>query len=250
MNDSLSNALQYHAETGHPLFFCNEAKRPTCPGGFHAAARDPDGIRALWKKHPGPLIATPTGEASGLAVLDIDATKHSASAAWFWRHADKLQTLTIETRSGGWHCYFRHRPSLKCTTRLFAIDGVDIRATGGYVIAWGAHGHRTLLRTPVEPWPAWVAPPAENRPERLPDPPRVPDDASLAKLVRWVADSREGERNARAFWAGCRLAEQVAAGTLQANYAAALIEQAGIAAGLPALEAHRTAQSALNRGRA
>lgn len=242
---TLQLALQYHAETGHPVFFCNEAKRPTCPGGFHAAARDPDTIRKLWQRHPGPLIGVPTGEASGLAVLDIDATKHPGAAAWFWHHATELQTLTIETRSGGWHCYFLHHPGLKCTTALHGIKGVDIRASGGYVIAWGVHGHRTPLQAPMAPWPAWLTIPAENRPERLPAPPRVPDDASIAKLLRWVKDASEGERNSRLFWAGCRLAEQVAVGTLGQAYAAELIEQAGVAAGLPAIEARRTAQSAL-----
>jgi hypothetical protein len=243
-------ALDYLAETGRPVFFCNENKRPTCPGGFHAAARDAAGIRALWQKHPGPLLAVPTGEASGLGVLDIDAKKHPESEAWFWQHADELKTLTTESRSGGWHCYFQHRPGLTCTAALFGIKGVDTRAAGGYIIAWGAHGHRTLLQAPIAPWPSWLTLPAESRPERPPAAPRVPDDASIGRLVRWVVSAGEGERNSRVFWAGCRLAEQVAAGTLGQAHAAALIEQAGIAAGLPALEARRTAHSALNRGRA
>ncbi len=246
MPNALDLALKYHAETGYPPFFCNEAKRPNCPGGFHTAAHDPDGIRELWQKHPGPLIAVPTGEPSGVAVLDIDATKHPESAAWFWQHADELKTLTIESRSGGWHCYFQHRPGLTCTSALNRIKGVDVRATGGYIIAWAAHGYRTLLQAPIAPWPSWLTLPAENRPERAPSPPRVPDDANIGKLMRWVVSAGEGERNARVFWAGCRLAEQVAAGTLGHAYAAALIEQAGIAAGLPAIEAKRTAQSALN----
>jgi hypothetical protein len=248
--NALKLALQYHAKTGRPLLFCDDAKRPTKKGGFHNAQPTREGIIQLYHEAPGTLIAFPTGEASGIAVLDIDATKHPESGAWFWQHADKLKTLTIESRSGGWHCYFQHRPGLTCTAALNGIKGVDVRATGGYIIAWGAHGYRTLLQAPVAPWPSWLTMPAENRPERLPAPPRVPDDASIAKLVRWVASAGEGERNARTFWAGCRLAEQVAAGTVSAGYAAALIEQAGVAAGLPALEARRTAQSALNGRRA
>jgi hypothetical protein len=246
MPSPLNTALAYHAETGRPVFPCAETKRPTCPGGFHAAANDPDGIRELWQKHPGPLLGVPTGEPSGFAVLDIDATKHPEAGAWFWQHAEELKTLTIESRSGGWHCYFQHRPGLTCIAGLDGIKGVDIRAAGGYIIAWGAQGYRTLLQAPVAPWPSWLTLPAENRPPRAPSPPRVPDDASIAKLLRWVVSAGEGERNARVFWAGCRLAEQVAAGTLGAAYAAAWIEQAGVAVGLPANEAKRTAQSALS----
>ncbi len=246
VSNTLDLALTLHSETAWPVFFCNDAKRPTCPRGFHDAAHDPDSIRELWRKHPGPLIAIPTGEPSGLAVLDIDATKHPDSAAWFWEHAEKLKTLTYETRSGGWHCYFQHRPGLTCTTALNGIKGVDVRAVGGYVIAWGAQGYRTLLQAAVVPWPSWLTRPTENRPERAPSPPRVPDDASLAKLLRWVANAGEGERNSRLFWAGCRLAEQVAAKTMEQAYAVNLIKQAGAHAGLPAREAERTAKSAMS----
>jgi hypothetical protein len=163
----LALAIAYHAATTRPLFFCDDRKRPTKKGGFHNAARAPENIAALYHSAPGTLIAFPTGEPSGVAVLDIDAIKHPESSAWFWQHAERLQTITIETRSGGWHCYFRHRSGLTCTTALNGIKGVDIRANGGYVIAWGAHGHKTLLDAPVAPWPSWLAPPSRN-------PPRTP----------------------------------------------------------------------------
>jgi hypothetical protein len=247
---TLDLARTYHAVTGYPLFFCDDRKRPTKKGGFHNAASTPEGITELYRAAPGPLIACPTGAASGVSVLDIDAIKHSESAAWFWQHAERLQTLTIETRSGGWHCYFHHRPGLTCTTRLFGVDGVDIRASLGYVIAWGAHGHRTLLQAPVAPWPSWLTVPAETRPERLPAPARLPDDASLARLVRWVADAREGERNSRLFWAGCRMAEQVRHGTVTTGFAGELLRRAGTDAGLPAIEVQKTIASALGGGAA
>ncbi|OYV54163.1 MAG: hypothetical protein B7Z76_15490 [Acidiphilium sp. 20-67-58] len=247
--NTIDLALPYHAKTGFPLFFCNTMKRPTSPRGFYDASSTVQGIRELYNQHPGPLIAFPTGEASGIAVLDIDATKHPEAAEWYWHHADALKTLTISTRSDGWHCYFQHPPGLRCTTALQGIKGIDIRADAGYVISWGAHGYKTLTEAPVAPWPFWLLTSPEKRPERPPAPPRVPDDASIAKLLRWVADAGEGQRNSRLFWAGCRLADQVQHGTLNAAYAAALLEHAGTQAGLPKLEACRTAQSALSRRR-
>jgi hypothetical protein len=246
----LALAIAYHAATTRPLFFCDDRKRPTKKGGFHNAARAPENIAALYHSAPGTLIAFPTGEPSGVAVLDIDAIKHPESSAWFWQHAERLQTITIETRSGGWHCYFRHRSGLTCTTALNGIKGVDIRANGGYVIAWGAHGHKTLLDAPVAPWPSWLAPPAETHPERPGTPARLPDDASLARLVRWVADAREGERNSRLFWAGCRMAEQVRHGTVTTGFAGELLRRAGTDAGLPEVEVKKTVASALGGGAA
>jgi hypothetical protein len=246
----LDLALTYHAATGYPLFFCDDRKRPTKKGGFHNAARAPENITALYHSAPGTLIAFPTGELSGVSVLDIDAIKHPESAAWFWKDAERLQTATVQTRSGGWHCCFRHRSGLTCTTALQGIKGVDIRANGGYVIAWGAHGHRTLLEAPLAPWPSWLAPPAETRPERPETPARLPDDASLARLVRWVADAREGERNSRLFWAGCRMAGQVRHGTVTTGFAGELLRRAGTDAGLPAIEVQKTVASALGGGAA
>jgi hypothetical protein len=247
--NTIDLALAYHAKTSFPLFFCTKDKRPTSPRGFYDASSTSQGIRLLYEKHPGPLIAFPTGEASGIAVLDIDATKHPEAAARYWQHADALKTHTIRTRSDGWHCYFQHPPGLRCTTALMGIKGIDIRADAGYVIAWAAHGYQTLSEAPTAPWPSWLTNQPEKRPERPPAPPRLPDEASVGKLMRWVIDAGEGQRNSRLFWAGCRLAEQVQHGTINAVYAAAILEHTGTQAGLPVQESRRTAQSALT-GRA
>lgn len=244
----LARALAYHAATGYPLFFCRVDKKPTAKGSFHNAEHTPEGITRLYYQAPGPLAAMTTGEPSGIAVLDIDAVKHAPAAEWFRQHAAMLQTLTIETRSGGWHCYFHHRPGLTCTTALNGIRGLDIRAAGGYVIAWAAHGHKTLLDAPVAPWPSWLTTPAETRPKRPPAPARLPDDASLARLVRWVASAGEGERNKRLFWAGCRMAEQVRHGMIGGGYAGEILQRAGTDAGLPEGEVKRTIASALGGG--
>lgn len=68
---------------GLTCFPCNYQKRPTTPQGFKNASRDPDVLRDMWRQYPGPLIGVPTGAASGLNVLDIDA-RHGG-AVWFGR---------------------------------------------------------------------------------------------------------------------------------------------------------------------
>src|SRR5471030_484752 len=79
MSDVLIKALELGAQ-GYPVFPVAASKRPTCPQGFKDAAIEPREIRRLWRDHPAPLIGVPTGEASGLFVLDIDSPKHVEAA--------------------------------------------------------------------------------------------------------------------------------------------------------------------------
>jgi hypothetical protein len=76
----------------------------------------------------------------------------------------------------------------------------------------------------------------------------VPDECSLAALVRLVANAREGARNNLTYWAACRAGEMVASGLLGANTAAAVVAQAAIRAGLSPTEAQQTARSGVRAG--
>jgi hypothetical protein len=137
-----------------PVFPCREDKRPATPNGFKNATRDPVGVVDLWRAHPGPLIGVPTGAVSGFDVLDIDP-RHDGDK-WL-AEADPLlpNTRKSATRSGGTHLFFAHADGLKNSASKIA-RGVDVRAEGGYVILWGAHGcsveHAGLLHS----WPRWV----------------------------------------------------------------------------------------------
>lgn len=93
-------ALAVAAELGLPVFPRRLDKRPACPHGYKDATRDPDAIRELWRRYPGPLIGVPTGMASGIDVLDIDP-RHGGDD-WLSAHADRLLvTRSHRTRSGG-----------------------------------------------------------------------------------------------------------------------------------------------------
>jgi len=66
--------------------------------------------------------------------------------------------------------------------------------------------------------------------------------------VRLVAGARQGERNGLTYWAACRAGEMVASGLLDAEAAVALIAEAATRAGLPRVEAERTARSGIRTG--
>jgi Bifunctional DNA primase/polymerase, N-terminal len=78
---------------GLPCFPCGITKKPTTPRGFKDATCDPDALCELWKKHPGPLVGIPTGEISGLDVLDIDG-RHGGDG-WLAEHKHRLPTTRI-----------------------------------------------------------------------------------------------------------------------------------------------------------
>src|SRR5262249_12053469 len=117
-----------------PAFPLRIDKRPACPRGFHAATIAPLGLRELWRRYPGPLVGVPTGERSGLDVLDIDAPRHPEAAEWLTAHLDRLPLTRIpRTRSGGLHLLYLHAAGLRCWTSR-PVSGIDGRGDGGYIV--------------------------------------------------------------------------------------------------------------------
>jgi hypothetical protein len=130
---ALGAALALAAE-GRKCFPCAASKKPATPHGFLDAQDDPVALRELWEQYPAPLVGMPTGEASGIDALDIDAPRHPEAAEWWARHHYRLPTTrTHRTRSGGRHVLFRHAAGLRCWTG-WPVLGIDGRADGGYVV--------------------------------------------------------------------------------------------------------------------
>lgn len=236
---------------GLPVFPCRADKAPATPHGFKdaAPAGDAAAIAALWRRYPGPLIGVPTGAASGLFIVDIDP----AGRDWFYdavRHAWFPATRVHRTRRGGYHLIYRQpgKPALgNSAGKLFR--GVDTRGTGGYVIWPPSPGYTIENDDEIAQLPRWIS----NRLRRpntggaggngtarsqrsggATRPAGAPGNRADA-LVRFVAGSRPGERNARLFWAACRAVELGYDPQLAARLLAA-----ALGCGLDEAEARRT----------
>jgi Bifunctional DNA primase/polymerase, N-terminal len=228
---------------GLPCFPCRADKRPVTARGFKDATCDRNVVHELWRRYPGPLIGVPTGEISGLAILDIDP-RHNGDR-WFAEHRNRLPATRVHrTRSGGLHLIFRQVAGLRSSAERIAA-GVDVRATGAYVIWWPAAGLPVLSETAMAIWPDWLRVQISSPPRPATSRITVPDGQALMRLVRLIAGARVGERNNMTYWAACRAGEMVASGLLGADAAATVIAEAATRAGLPRSEAERTAWSGI-----
>lgn len=91
-------------------------------------------IEQFWHDRPDSNIGIITGEASDLAVLDIDGAKGLESLANAGLPVDELPVApTVVSGGGGLHLYYRMSESAR--TRGKALPGVDVRAEGGLVVA-------------------------------------------------------------------------------------------------------------------
>jgi len=126
MTALLDAALEY-AGKGQPVIPLKPgAKVPLLRRWPERASTDADTVRAWWARWPAANVGLVTGE--GLAVLDIDPRNGGAAPAWAG------DTRTAGTPSGGWHHYFGVSIPVPGTTGRIA-PGVDVKATGGYVVA-------------------------------------------------------------------------------------------------------------------
>ena len=138
MTELVNKALEIADE--FPVFPCNEHKRPVCEGGFKAATQDPDEIIKLFSAPNAALIAIPTGEATGLSVVDIDVRDNKGGTDWRAEHAEVLGvTRIVQTQSGGWHYYYKHKDGIRNRSGIDMC--VDIRGEGGYVIVPPSAGY-------------------------------------------------------------------------------------------------------------
>jgi len=252
VNDAQSAALRAAMQLGYPGFPCKADKTPATPGGFKAAALPEAGLATLWARYPGELAGVPTGAVSGFDVLDIDP--RNGARAWYDDNRSNLAATRIHrTRSGGLHVLFRHLPGLRNSAGKVA-PGIDVRADGGYIIWWPAHGLevRGELDALAE-WPLWLLPSLMTPP--VPPPPPYPKASrsrstlpAIEGVVRTVAMAPEGQRNAITYWAAHRLRESVAEGKITEGLARDLLLEAAARAGLPPREASLTINSAMRGG--
>jgi len=159
----LRGALIY-AGRGIPVFPCEAGgKRPLTAEGFLEATTDEARIRGWWERWPNANVAIPTGERSGLLVLDVDAGEGTDSVALLeLSRGQPPRTARVATGGGGVHLYFRYPSSRELraagmytrqvrNSQGLLGDGLDVRGEGGYVVAppsSTARTYRWIDRTP------------------------------------------------------------------------------------------------------
>jgi hypothetical protein len=223
-------------------------------------ASDDEEVIAGWaRRYPNANIGVAAGEPSGILVVDLDP--RNGSEETIARLAAKKQTFppTVEVRtwSGGTHLYYAWQPGI-INSKSKLGRGIDIKTTGGYVVGVpskikcresGKTGVYSWVRAPLGEHlprlPQWAVEALKPKPVSLPvrSPLEAPRDVSA--LVRFVAQSPEGQRNNSLFWAACRAAET---GTLGQAESKAFLD-AAVHAGLEADKAANTIASAARRGK-
>jgi hypothetical protein len=102
-----------------------------------------------WKKYNNHELqqincGVPCGKLNNITVVDLDFYKDGEEDGninlfnqEFGSDYNVFNTYTVRTGSGGWHLYFKFNPLIKQTADK--DTNVDIRSTGGYVVAAGTH---------------------------------------------------------------------------------------------------------------
>ena len=130
-------ALSY-AKRGIPVFPCEPGgKRPLTYNGFWEATTDVRRIKAWWGRWPAANIGAPTGERSGLLVLDVDPRDGGPkNLNTLERENGPLpRTARARTGGGGVHVVFRYPAQKEVRNSAERLGpGLDVRGEGGYVV--------------------------------------------------------------------------------------------------------------------
>lgn len=112
-------------------------KLPIMMGGFKGATLNPKMVRDWWTQWPHANIGIPTGQVSGIWVLDIDGEEGEKSLSEFERANGKLpQSVEVISGGGGRHIYFAMPATgiIPCSVSKIA-KSLDVRGDGGYIVA-------------------------------------------------------------------------------------------------------------------
>jgi len=159
-NETVVAAALAYAEQGLPVFPCKnepanpkQHKKPLTRHGFKDAKTDAGTIRRWWERWPSALIGMPTGNSTGIAVLDIDKKngKDGFVAVPDW---EQRTPVIARTPSGGAHLYFKTAAGLYCTDSVIA-PGVDTRGDGGYAIVPPSAGYTWANGADFATLPPW-----------------------------------------------------------------------------------------------
>lgn len=248
------HALRY-ASLGWPVLpYQPGGKIPISPHGFDDATTDPTTIHTWWSRWPTANLGWPTGLAS-VDVLDIDVRPSGSGFAALnsLKRAGLIPPplTAVQTPSAGLHLYF---PGTTQRSGSLPTHHLDFKAARGCIVAppstIGDHAYQwvplnnTAPSAPLD-WAAirrHLAPPATRKPPFLrPRSAPISPEARIDPLVRTVARTPQGNRNAILFWAAGRA---IAEGNQEAL---PTLLTAALSTGLSEGEARRTIANAQRR---
>lgn len=128
-----------YATRGYPVFpVKNDAsKAPLTNHGWKDATIDLDQLTKWWKQWPSAQVGVST-DGAGLAVVDLDVKRGQRGPDnWAERFAELVPepVWVVITPSGGQHLWYRNDGQWRNSQD--PKTGIDIRAKGGYVVAYG-----------------------------------------------------------------------------------------------------------------
>lgn len=139
ININLKQAALEYAEQGIPVFpLWHDTKAPITKNGFKDATTDLSVINGWWTSNPKANIGIPTGEVSGLFVVDVDVKNGASGNKTIERliseNGGLNETRTHITPSGGYHLLFKS-PGFEVRNSAGKVGpGVDVRCDGGYIV--------------------------------------------------------------------------------------------------------------------
>jgi len=132
----LKRALAY-VDLGWAVFpLIPNTKEPLTEHGFKDASKDIAVVKRWWTENPTANIGISTGVISDLVIVDVDVKKGAKGPESLATLTGMTPTLAAQTPSGGQHFYYASPGPLRC--RIGLLNGIDIKADGGYVVAPGS----------------------------------------------------------------------------------------------------------------
>lgn len=164
----LKSALAYAGKWRWPVFPCI-GKVPAIRGGRGCldATLDSELIRRWWERqYPGANIGLAAGHVAGWWALDVDGDEGEETLANLTRANGELPQTPEQFTGGGRHLLFRFTDGTIRNAVRFA-PGLDVRSTGGYIVASPSVHPRTGRRyawsvdahpsdTELAPAPRWL----------------------------------------------------------------------------------------------
>jgi hypothetical protein len=209
------------AAKGRPVFPCKPDKSPYTPRGFHDATVDPAKVRMYWNRHRSAAIGVPTGDVSGLLVLDVDvdAARGLDGLADLGAFPELPETRTIRTPRGGLHKCFKCPAGMRGRNLTPALE---VKANGQYVIVPPSPGYKVIDNSPIANAPEWLLSALREEPPNAEGKPGGPGPSPDVDLDE-DGPIPEGSRNQTLFFYALDLKdaghsrEEVLERTLKAN---------------------------------